>query len=465
MNVTESLLPGRAVISAEPVTFAEPSDRWIDDWRPEDEKFWNSGGSTIARRNLVFSIFAEHVGFCIWSLFSVFVLFLGPEYGFSPSDKFLLTSVPTAIGAGLRIPYTLAVAKFGGRNWTVASALLLLIPIGYIAVILKPGVSLGTLLVAATLAGVGGGNFSSSMANIDAFYPMRLKGWALGLNAGAGNLGVAAVQLVGLAVLATIGKEHPRAILAFYLPLVLVSAACAWRYMDNLTGARNEKRALRDVTKQPHMWSISWLYVGTFGSFIGFGFAFGQVLQVQFKDIFDTPVKAAYLTFLGPLLGSFMRPTGGKLADRIGAVTVTFWTFLAMAIGALLVVIASVQNSLPLFLFGFIVLFILTGIGNGSIYKMIPQGFRTKADRAIAAGADQLEEDRSARRLTRALIGLAGCVGAFGGVLVNLALRQSFLSSATGTAAYIGFIVYYVTCLAVTWVVYMRPGRSGLATS
>ncbi len=140
MNVTESLLPGRAVISAEPVTFAEPSDRWIDDWRPEDEKFWNSGGSTIARRNLVFSIFAEHVGFCIWSLFSVFVLFLGPEYGFSPSDKFLLTSVPTAIGAGLRIPYTLAVAKFGGRNWTVASALLLLIPIGYIAVILKPGV-------------------------------------------------------------------------------------------------------------------------------------------------------------------------------------------------------------------------------------------------------------------------------------------------------------------------------------
>jgi MFS transporter, NNP family, nitrate/nitrite transporter len=459
MNLTESLLPGRVVM------IAEPSDRWIDDWRPEDETFWNSGGSTIARRNLVFSIFAEHVGFCIWSLFSVFVLFLGPEYGFSPSDKFLLTSIPTAIGAGLRIPYTLAVAKFGGRNWTVVSALLLLIPIGYIALVLEPGVSLATLLFAATLAGVGGGNFSSSMANIDAFYPMRLKGWALGLNAGAGNLGVAAVQLVGLAVLATIGKEHPRAILAFYVPLVLVSAACAWRYMDNLSGARNEKRALRDVTKQPHTWSISWLYVGTFGSFIGFGFAFGQVLQVQFKDIFDTPVKAAYLTFLGPLLGSFMRPTGGKLADRIGAVAVTFWTFMAMAIGALLVVIASVQKSLPLFLFGFIVLFILTGIGNGSIYKMIPQGFRTKADRAIAAGADEFEQDRAARRLTRALIGLAGCIGAFGGVLVNLALRQSFLSNGTGTAAYIGFIVYYLTCLALTWLVYMRPERSGLATS
>jgi NNP family nitrate/nitrite transporter-like MFS transporter len=459
MNSAEAFLP------ASRVTVMPRESRWIDDWRPEDERFWNSSGSTIARRNLIFSILAEHVGFCIWSLFSVFVLFLGKEYGFSPSDKFLLTSVPTAVGAALRIPYTLAVAKFGGRNWTVVSALLLLLPIAYIAVVLKPGVSLGTLLVAATLAGVGGGNFSSSMANIDAFYPMRLKGWALGLNAGAGNLGVAAVQLVGLAVLATIGRQHPRAILAFYLPLVLISAACAWRYMDNLTGARNEKRALRDVTKQSHMWSISWLYIGTFGSFIGFGFAFGQVLQVQFADIFDTPVKAAYLTFLGPLLGSIMRPTGGKLADRIGAVTVTFWTFLAMAIGALAVVVASVQQSLPLFLFGFVLLFILTGIGNGSIYKMIPQGFRAKADRAIAAGGDQVDEDRAARRLTRALIGLAGCIGAFGGVLVNLALRQSFLANGTGTAAYVGFIAYYLTCLALTWAVYVRPDRSGVVSS
>ena len=119
--------------------------------------------------------------------------------------------MPTAVGAALRIPYTFAVAKFGGRNWTIFSAPLLLVPAVLAAVVLEPGVSFGTLLAVAAVAGVGGGNFSSSMSNIDAFYPQRLKGWALGLNAGGGNIGVAAVQLVGLAVLATAGAAHPRA--------------------------------------------------------------------------------------------------------------------------------------------------------------------------------------------------------------------------------------------------------------
>ena len=122
---------------------------WIDGWDPEDVARWEAGGESIARRNLAFSILSEHVGFCVWSLWSVFVLFLGPEYGLAPADKFLLTSIPAAVGAGLRIPYTLAVAKFGGRNWTIISALLLLIPTTYLAIVLKPGVSLGVLLVGA----------------------------------------------------------------------------------------------------------------------------------------------------------------------------------------------------------------------------------------------------------------------------------------------------------------------------
>ena len=135
------------------------------------------------------------------------MLFLGPAYGFEPSEKFLLTTLPTAVGAALRVPYTFAVARFGGRNWTIISAALLLVPSILTAIVLKPGVSFSTLLIVAAIAGVGGGNFSSSMSNIDAFYPQRLKGWALGLNAGGGNLGVAAVQLVGLAVLATAGRH------------------------------------------------------------------------------------------------------------------------------------------------------------------------------------------------------------------------------------------------------------------
>lgn len=178
-------------------------------WEPEDAAFWERTGARIARRNLVFSVLSEHIGFSVWSLWSVLVLFLGPEYHIDVAGKFTLTALPTALGAALRLPYTFAVGRFGGRNWTVISALLLLLPTTLAALVLTPGVSYGTLLAVACVAGVGGGNFASSMANINAFYPHRLKGWALGINAGGGNLGVPAVQLLGLLVLATAGAAHP----------------------------------------------------------------------------------------------------------------------------------------------------------------------------------------------------------------------------------------------------------------
>jgi MFS transporter, NNP family, nitrate/nitrite transporter len=430
--------------------------RWIDDWDAEDLERWESGGKEIAQRNLIFSILSEHIGFCVWSLWSVFVLFLGKDYGLTPADKFLLTSTPAAVGAGLRLPYTLAIARFGGRNWTIISAILLLIPTTYIAIILKPGVSLNTLLIGAALAGIGGGNFSSSMANIDSFYPMRLKGWALGLNAGGGNIGVAATQLVGLAVLTFAGRNHPRIMLAVYMPLIVISAVCAAVYMDNLSNVRNEKGALREVAKLRHTWTIAVLYIGTFGSFIGFSFAFGQVLQVQFADIFDTPLKAAYVTFLGPLLGSLMRPVGGSLADRHGGAKITSYAFMAMMAGGAVIVTASVTHTLWLFVAGFVTLFVLTGIGNGSVYKMIPTIFRSEAQAEIAAGGDAAELDRTAKRRSRALIGLTGSIGSFGGVLVNLSLRQSFLNTGSGTWAYAACIAYYALCLLVTRKVYLR---------
>ena len=232
--------------------------------------------------------------------------------------------------------------------------------------VLEPGVEFNTLLIVAAVAGVGGGDFSSSMANIDSYYPQRLKGWALGLNAGGGNLGVAAVQLVGLAVLATAGKDSPRVMLGVYIPLVVVATLCAALFMDNLTHATNEKRGMRDVSKDSHTWIMSFLYIGTFGSFIGFSFAFGQVLQVQFAETFDTPIKAASLTFLGPLIGSLIRPVGGRLADRFGGAWVTIVNFAAMAAGAGLVLVASIVESLPLFIVAFIALFTMSGLGNGS---------------------------------------------------------------------------------------------------
>lgn len=440
------------VLDAEP---GAPLDRWD----PEDEEFWARTGARVARRNLVFSVLSEHIGFSVWSLWSVLVLFLGPEYHLTPADKFTLTALPTALGALLRLPYTFAVARFGGRTWTVVSALLLLVPTVLAALVLEPGVSYGTLLAVACAAGVGGGNFASSMANINAFYPHRLKGWALGVNAGGGNLGVPAVQLLGLLVLATAGAAHPRLLPLIYLPLIVLAAAGAWWRMDDLPVARGssgERRMLREVARDPYGWAVSALYVGTFGSFIGFGFAFGQVLQVQFHERFDTPVKAAALTFLGPLLGSLLRPVGGRLADRYGGARVTLCTFAGMGAGTAVVIAASRAGSLPLFLAGFVALFVLSGIGNGSTYKMIPAHYQGLAHRAVAAGADPGAAEADARRRTGALIGLAGAIGAFGGVLVNLAFRQSFQTGHSGEAAYAGFLAAYVLCSALTWAVWLR---------
>ena len=236
------------------------------------------------------------------------------------------------------------------------------------------------------------------------------------------------------------------------IPLVVVATLCAALFMDNLTHATNEKRNA-GCQQGPTTWIMSFLYIGTFGSFIGFSFAFGQVLQVQFAETFDTPIKAASLTFLGPLIGSLIRPVGGRLADRFGGARVTIVNFAAMAAGAGLRARRPIAESLPLFIVAFIALFTMSGLGNGSTYKMIPAIFQAKAATKVAEGADLEAEARNARRLSRALIGIAGSVGAFGGVFVNLGLRQSFLSSGSADAAYIGFIAF-------TWRGRRHSGRS-----
>lgn len=421
---------------------------WIDDWQPEDSTFWTQTGGRIARRNLVCSVFSEHIGFSIWSLWSVMVLFLTPAYHVDAAGKFVLTAVPTLVGAALRLPYSLLVTKVGGRNWTIASGLLLLAPAVFAAIVMRPGVSYSTLIVAAAIAGVGGGNFASSMTNVNAFYPQRLKGRALGVNAGGGNLGVAAVQLVALAVALGSGASHPRLVVGVYIPLIVVAALVASRFMNNLSHVMSNRHAMRDACRHPDTWIVSLLYVGTFGSFIGFGFALGQVLQVQFHADFDTPLKAAELTWLGPLIGSLIRPVGGLLADRLGGAKVTLANFAGMAGSAAVVLAASLTDSLPLFFVGFVMLFAFSGVGSGSTYKMIPTIFGRKS------GGDE----RTAARLSGAAMGIAGAIGAFGGVLVNLAFRESFLIRGNGNAAYLSFIALYALCFAVTWAVYLRRG-------
>ena len=426
---------------------------WIDDWHPEDAGFWARTGAKIANRNLWFSILSEHIGFSIWTMWSVLVLFMGPEYQIDAAGKFLLVSVPTLVGAVLRLPYTFAVARFGGRNWTVVSAALLLVPTILAAIVMHPGTSFTTFLVVAAIGGVGGGNFASSMTNINAFFPESRKGWALGLNAGGGNIGVPVIQLIGLAIIATAGTSAPRILLGIYIPLIVVAAVCAATWMDNLTSVRNDTGAFVEAVRHRQTWLMAFLYIGTFGSFIGYSFAFGLVLQSQFGR---TPLQAAAVTFIGPLLGSLIRPVGGRLADRLGGARVTFWNFVAMAVALAVILWASGIDSLGVFTAGFVLLFVLTGIGNGSTYKMIPAIFRGEAKVAIAEGQAEATALARARRLSGATIGIVGAVGALGGLFINLAFRQAFLTANTGDPAYWSFLAFYLVCAVVTFAYYLR---------
>ncbi|QHC24599.1 nitrate/nitrite transporter [Streptomyces sp. GS7] len=431
--------------------------KWLVDWDPEDEDAWERYGRRVARRNLVLSVLSEHIGFSVWTLWSVLVLFMSPDIGlgFDAGEKFLLVATPTVVGALLRLPYSFAVTRYGGRNWTVFATAILLVPaLLALYFVQRPGTPLWVFLVIGALAGVGGGNFASSMTNLTALYPQRHQGWALGLNAGGGNLGVASVQLVGLTVVAVAGRTHPSYVAAVYLPLiVLVALLAAWR-MDNVDAVRATPGTQREAARDRDTWWISLLYIGTFGSFIGYGFAFGLVLQNEFDA---TPLTAVGYTFLGPLLGSAARPLGGLLADRLGGARVTFWNFLGMGAGTLLLLCATRVGSFALFIAGFTALFVLSGIGNGSTYKMIPAVFSGRAEDEVTAGRDAGSAFARARRLSGAVIAIAGAIGALGGAAINITFKLSYADgTGSGAPAFLAFLGYYALCMVLIRVVYLR---------
>ncbi|MFF8032092.1 MFS transporter [Streptomyces sp. NPDC016626] len=431
--------------------------KWLVGWDPEDEDAWERYGRRVARRNLVLSVLSEHIGFSVWALWSVLVLFMSPDIGlgFNAGEKFLLVATPTIVGALLRLPYSSAVTRYGGRDWTVFATAILLVPtLLALYFVQRPGTPLWVFLLIGALAGAGGGNFASSMTNITALYPQRHQGWALGLNAGGGNLGVAVVQLIGLTVISVAGRNHPSYVAAVYLPLiVLVALFAAWR-MDNVDAVRTTPGAQREAVRDRDTWWISLLYIGTFGSFIGYGFAFGLVLQNEFDA---TPLTAVGYTFLGPLLGSVARPLGGLMADRLGGARVTFWDFLGMGAGTLVLLGAARVHSFPLFVAGFTALFVLSGIGNGSTYKMIPAVFARRAEGEVTRGQEAGAAFARARRLSGAVIAIAGAVGALGGAAINIAFKLSYADgSGSGTPAFLAFLCYYALCMVLIRTVYLR---------
>ena len=455
--------------------------RWLDDWEPENRAFWESGGKRTAWKNLLFSVFAEHLGFNVWVIWTIVVtnmgnagfVFMEGVGGKNPqavSNALLLTSAPVLVGSALRVPYTFAIPRFGGRAFTAFSASMLLIPcLGLAFFINRPDTPMWVFLILAALAGFGGGNFSSSMANISFFFPHGKKGLALGINAAGGNLGVAVTQLV-MPLVITLGTTLLAKSPAGYrlgltlaalvwVPFIVITAVAALLFMDSITSAKPDRSSYKLAMTNHNTWVMAFLYIGTFGSFIGFSFAFPTLIKANFPELghVGTMVALGNLAFLGALVGSLTRPLGGWLADRTGGAKITLAVFVSMAGGIALIMAALKIHNFPMYLVAFLAVFVLTGIGNGSTYRMIPTIFSAVARKTAAeSGQEPAEAMASAKRQAGAALGVVGAVGAFGGFVLQQALRLSNIHFGNMAPAFWGYAALFLIMGTVTWWYYLR---------
>jgi len=446
----------------------------ITDWRPWDATFWETTGRRVANRNLWISIPALLLAFSVWMVWSVVVVKLKSiGFKFTEQQEFWLTALPALTGATLRIFYSFVVPIVGGRNWTVISTISLLIPaLGIGVAVQNPNTPYSVFVLLALLCGFGGGNFASSMANINYFYPKEKKGTALGLNAGLGNLGVSFMQFlvplaIGMSIFGSLGGGSQSATVKgathqiwlqnagyIWVPMILAVVIVAFFGMNNLDATKASVADQVVVFKRKHNWIMCWLYLGTFGSFIGYAAAFPKLLKTSFPDI--DPLQYA---FLGPLVGAIARPIGGWVSDKLGGACVTFWNFLAMiaAVGAVLYFLHV--HSFAGFFGAFLVLFITTGIGNASTFRMIPTIFLNQMLATVRGQG--VEADTNARRQANkeasAILGFSSAIGAYGGFIIPITFGNAIKNGSPQTAL-IEFLVFYVTCLALTWWYYFRKG-------
>jgi len=448
-------------------------------WNPEDLKFWEDKGHKIANRNLWLSIPALLLAFAVWQVWSVVVAEL-PRAGFqyTPTQLFWLTAMPGLSGATLRIFYSFMVPIFGGRRWTALTTASLLIPaLGIGWAVQNPGTSYNVMLILALLCGFGGGNFSSSMSNISFFYPKSEKGKAMGLNAGLGNLGVSVVQfVVPLVIAANIfgwpggdpitvtwpdGTTHSTWLQngAFiFVPFIAISAILCWFGMNDIADARASFADQAVIFKRKDNWLMCILYMGTFGSFIGFSAAFPLLMHLTFPE-----TDAAHYVFLGPLISALARAASGGISDKIGGGRITFWVFIIM-MAALLAALYFVANpARPDAFYGFfasfMVLFFATGVGNASTFQMIPTIMGRVIDQSMPNATAEAKR-RETEKESAAITGFTAAIAAYAFFIipVSFAVSKTFYGSLH--AAFGGFLVFYVICLLTTWFCYIRKGAA-----
>jgi NNP family nitrate/nitrite transporter-like MFS transporter len=450
---------------------------WIHEWNPDDPTFWERTGKRIAWKNLVISIPALHLGFAVWLLWSAVIVNLnGIGYDFTVGELFWLAAVPGLTGPTLRIPHSFFPSKAGGWVVHIFSVASLLIPMTWMFFALKdPGTSWGMFMVIGALCGFGGGNFASSMSNISSFFPTKQQGLGLGLNAGLGNLGVSTVQFLtrfvaGAGIFGAIAggsavyKEGKfvdsewiftgaagtgtemwlqNAAFVWIVPTVIVLVA-AILFMNSLRSFSMPFKQQLQIFKLRHNWVMTWLYTMAFGSFIGYSAAFPLTIKVVYGDLPDAPDGLALkYAFLGPLMGSLIRPVGGWLSDKFTGAKVTLVAGIVLIIASLGVTRfthPTDMSSFPYFLAMFLLMFTCAGLLNGSTFRMIGVikqfTFQTRGP----------------------VLGWTSAVAAYGAFIIPIVFKEAIESAGAPDRGLYIFVSYYAISLVILWFFYLRKG-------
>jgi len=444
-----------------------------NEWEPEDNDYWERIGAEIAWRNLWIILYVLFLSFAVWQIWTLTVVYLpAVGFGFTDAQLFILTAIPPLVGGLLRLVFIFGVPWIGGRRFNAFATATFLIPaIGLAVVVQNPETPFWIVALLAGTAGFGGAAFSSMMDHISYFFPEDKEGLALAITAGPGNAGVSAAQfLVPILVTTSIfaftgggvetsefGTIWIQSAGYFWVPLVLIGVVACWFGLNDLEAMDTDASDQLVVWKRKHNWVLSILYMGTLGSFLGYATAFPLLTGITFPER-DVAVYA----FIGPLIAALIRVPGGSLSDRVGGGNVSLAVFASMALGSIAVIVSILANSFWGFFASFIFLFIACGIGNASVFEMVPKIFRNWHVRKMDKEVDVLtpqkrkEASRIGDKEGGAVLGFSGGIGALGGFLIPQGFSSSVEATGSGELAMGGFFLFYVLCFALVWYYYKR---------
>lgn len=450
-------------MSADPNSSRSASHTWLQRWDPEDATAWAQGGSGLAWRTLSITTLNLMMAFAAWFMVSALVVRL-PQVGFlfTPSQLFWLAAMPGLAGGTLRLVHMFLTPMFGTRHVVSLSTLSLLLPLlGWFFAVQDLSTPYWVLLALAFLAGLGGGNFSSFMPSTSLFFPKRLQGTALAIQAGIGNLGVSVVQfvtpwIIGFALagsaafmgesqtLTRAGVESQvwlQNAPAVMVPFVAVFGITAWLMLKSVPVKANFAQQF-DIFRSRHTWSMTSLYIMTFGVFSGLAATFPLLIREVYGGFEGAPDPLAW-AFWGPLVGSIARVGAGPLSDRLGGARVTQWSGVGMVICAILVATTTQPTSLDGFggfVAAMLALFFFAGVGNASTFKQMPMLFEPRQ-----AGG---------------VIGFTAAIAAYGPFMLGMLFAWAFSSMESATPIFHGLAVFFAFNVALNWWMYARKGAA-----